>query len=82
MVNETILGANKHYHFFTCILGLYGKPWPNFIRMIGNNVTTNKALSKKLNLPLLAALSIVKNWPRLVFWSKKGVLFRRSISSS
>ena len=57
MFCETEFGADEHYEFISWVLSVYGKTFENVIAIIGDNVSVNKALSTKCNLPLIGCAS-------------------------
>lgn len=54
---EINLSASEHYDFITYILHLYGKSWSDIVCLIGDNVSTNKALANKTGIPMVGCAS-------------------------
>lgn len=53
MGDETTLTADEHFEFLSYILDMYGKTWSNVVCLIGDNASTNKALSNKAKIPFI-----------------------------
>ncbi len=51
--DETTLNAEEHSEFLSYVLGLYQKSWNNVVCIIWDICNTNKALSNKMNVPMM-----------------------------
>ena len=57
MVSETSFRAIDHFGFIEWVLGRYGKSLDNVVAVIGDNVSTNKALADMCKTPLIGCAS-------------------------
>ena len=57
LIDESNLSAKEHEEFMSFVPSIYGKPWDNVVCLVGDNVSTNKSLARRLGLPFVGCRS-------------------------
>lgn len=55
--DETSTDADVHIQFFTYMLTVSGESWNNVVVVKADNLSTNKSIANKQNIPLISCAS-------------------------